>query len=151
MSMSALTLREQEVLRLVVSGLSTKQIAGDLGISFKTAACHRANIMTKLAARNAVDLVVRAAQQGWIQLDGAGKPTAKTRGHYSAEKIRQIREQMCSEFEMLRARVLEGTDLRQCVAQSRRELQKASLEIKGTVASLLQNVRGERGTSATPA
>jgi DNA-binding CsgD family transcriptional regulator len=55
--MDKLTQREEEVLQLIVSGRSTKQIAGDLGISFKTAACHRYRVMQKSAASNAADLV----------------------------------------------------------------------------------------------
>jgi DNA-binding CsgD family transcriptional regulator len=33
--------REVEVLNLIASGLSTKETARSLGVSFKTAACHR--------------------------------------------------------------------------------------------------------------
>ncbi len=36
-----LTGREREVLALIAQGRSTKQIASDLNITFKTAACHR--------------------------------------------------------------------------------------------------------------
>jgi DNA-binding CsgD family transcriptional regulator len=52
-----LTAREREVLHLIASGLSTKEVAANLGISFKTAACHRANIMSKLGLHSVVDLV----------------------------------------------------------------------------------------------
>ncbi len=61
-----ITSRETEVLRLVAEGLSTKQIAGHLGISFKTAACHRANLMTKLGAPNAASLVRSAYSLGLV-------------------------------------------------------------------------------------
>jgi DNA-binding NarL/FixJ family response regulator len=43
-----LTARELEVLRLVATGRSNREIAGDLVISEKTVARHVANIFTKL-------------------------------------------------------------------------------------------------------
>src|SRR5207248_5125220 len=43
-----LSKREQQVLELIVAGKSSKQIAAQLGISFKTAVTHRASIMSKL-------------------------------------------------------------------------------------------------------
>jgi DNA-binding CsgD family transcriptional regulator len=55
--MQELTRRERQVLRLIVDGRSTKQIAFDLGMSLKTAACHRYHIMQKTGASNAADLV----------------------------------------------------------------------------------------------
>ena len=36
-----LTVRETEVLRLMAEGLSTREIGRILGVSFKTAGCHR--------------------------------------------------------------------------------------------------------------
>lgn len=63
---SPLTRRETEVLRLVVDGKSTKEIAGVLGISFKTAACHRASIMDKLDVPNAASLVSKAIRDGLV-------------------------------------------------------------------------------------
>jgi DNA-binding CsgD family transcriptional regulator len=68
-STNNLTRREREVLHLIAEGLSTKQVAANLGISFKTAACHRANIMTKLGLHSVVELV-RYALQGPQQRDG---------------------------------------------------------------------------------
>jgi DNA-binding CsgD family transcriptional regulator len=59
----ALTPRECEVLQLIAAGRTTKQIAADLGITFKTAACHRAHIMEKLDLHNVADLVRYAMGQ----------------------------------------------------------------------------------------
>jgi FixJ family two-component response regulator len=52
-----LTLREAEVLAEIVAAASNKEAARHLGISPRTIEVHRAHIMTKLGARNAVDLV----------------------------------------------------------------------------------------------
>jgi FixJ family two-component response regulator len=51
-----LTPREQEVLRLVVSGMMSKQIAYELGISEITVKVHRGNIMHKMGARSQATL-----------------------------------------------------------------------------------------------
>lgn len=53
---TGLTSREHELLKLVVAGLSNKQIASELGISIKTVANHRAHLMDKTRAMNAADL-----------------------------------------------------------------------------------------------
>lgn len=52
-----LTLREQEVLRHVVSGRLNKQIAFDLGIAEKTIKVHRARVMEKMGATSLAQLV----------------------------------------------------------------------------------------------
>jgi two-component system response regulator NreC len=62
-----LTPREQEVLVLIADGLSTKQLARRLGITFKTAACHRAHIMAKFNVKNAVGLMRSAIRQKLIE------------------------------------------------------------------------------------
>jgi len=49
--------REQEVLRLVVTGLLNKQIAAELGISELTVKTHRAHIMEKMRAGSLAELV----------------------------------------------------------------------------------------------
>jgi FixJ family two-component response regulator len=52
-----LTLREREVLELFSAGNTNKEAGRQLGISPRTIEYHRANIMKKLGARNATDLV----------------------------------------------------------------------------------------------
>lgn len=52
-----LTMREREVLDLFASGNTNKEAGRLLGISPRTIEYHRANIMKKLGARNATDLV----------------------------------------------------------------------------------------------
>lgn len=65
-SYESLTTREQEVLRLLVNGYSTKQIGNELFISAKTAENHKASIMTKLKCKNMVELVRFAYEIGLI-------------------------------------------------------------------------------------
>ena len=55
--LATLTAREREVLELVVTGKSNKQMAAELQISIKTVEAHRANIMEKLNANTVADLL----------------------------------------------------------------------------------------------
>ncbi|WP_438482998.1 LuxR C-terminal-related transcriptional regulator [Oleiharenicola lentus] len=66
-SLHDLTLREQEVFRLVANGRSNKEVANDLGISIKTAENHRKNLMQKLGAKNATDLTREAFRLGVLK------------------------------------------------------------------------------------
>jgi two-component system, NarL family, nitrate/nitrite response regulator NarL len=65
---AGLTDRELQILALIVSGSSTKQIAGDLGISFKTVCAHRLKIMRKVNAHNPIQLVRYALQNRIVEL-----------------------------------------------------------------------------------
>jgi DNA-binding NarL/FixJ family response regulator len=62
-----LTAREIEVLGLVADGCTTKEIAVRLKITFKTAACHRGRIMSKLGVHNGALLVRHAIREGYVQ------------------------------------------------------------------------------------
>jgi DNA-binding NarL/FixJ family response regulator len=63
-----LTERELEVLRLVATGLSNAEIAERLFISPATAKTHVAHLLTKLDARDRVQLVIIAYQSGLATL-----------------------------------------------------------------------------------
>jgi DNA-binding NarL/FixJ family response regulator len=65
----SLTPREQQVLRLLVEGLSAKEIAEKLFISPKTVENHRTNIMNKLDIHSTMQLVRYAAKLGLIDVD----------------------------------------------------------------------------------
>ena len=62
-----LTPRETEVLKLIAEGLSTKQIAAQLGVSFKTAASHRSRMMEKLDIHEVASLVRYAVRKKLIE------------------------------------------------------------------------------------
>jgi FixJ family two-component response regulator len=53
----SLTVREREVMTLVVSGMLNKQIAAELGASEATVKIHRGHVMEKMQAGSIVELV----------------------------------------------------------------------------------------------
>lgn len=60
----ALTPRQREVLKLVVAGKGTKEIAFELGLSAKTVEAHRAQIQDRLGIRDVAGLVRYAIRVG---------------------------------------------------------------------------------------
>ncbi|MFJ3102070.1 response regulator [Streptomyces sp. NPDC086835] len=62
-----LTAREEEVLKLVAEGQSSKDIAETLFISVKTVQRHRANLLRKLGLRDRLDLTRYAIRAGLIE------------------------------------------------------------------------------------
>jgi DNA-binding NarL/FixJ family response regulator len=65
-----LTERELEVLAMVARGLSNAEIAGELTISPATAKTHVAHLLTKLGARDRIQLVIIAYNSGMCNPDG---------------------------------------------------------------------------------
>jgi DNA-binding NarL/FixJ family response regulator len=61
-----LTDREVEVLRLLVDGMSNREIADELYISPPTVKHHISSILTKLAVENRIQAAVRAVQAGIV-------------------------------------------------------------------------------------
>src|SRR3954471_25018167 len=64
----ALTPRELEVLQLICSGMSNREVADKLGLSVNTVAVHRANIMNALGVHKTAELVVYAISKGLVTL-----------------------------------------------------------------------------------
>ncbi len=63
---SPLTKREIQVLRLMAEGLTTKEIAEQLNLRFKTAACHRCRVLQKLNVTSTVTAVRWAIREGIV-------------------------------------------------------------------------------------
>ena len=59
---ASLTPRERDVMKLVVSGLLNKQVAGELGIGESTVKAHRGQVMQKMKANSVADLVKMTAR-----------------------------------------------------------------------------------------
>ena len=55
--LEVLSRREREILQLLVSGATSRDMASNLGISVRTVESHRAHIMEKLALKNTAALV----------------------------------------------------------------------------------------------
>ncbi|CAG7856771.1 hypothetical protein MCAMS1_01387 [biofilm metagenome] len=64
--LSTLTPREQEVMVLVVKGLSNKEAAKQLNVSNRTIDVHRAKIMEKMEAEDLAELTVMAMHCGLL-------------------------------------------------------------------------------------
>jgi DNA-binding CsgD family transcriptional regulator len=62
-----LTIRERQVLILIADGRSSKQIASQLGIAFKTVVSHRTRISMKLDAHNSAELTRSAIRMGLVE------------------------------------------------------------------------------------
>jgi DNA-binding NarL/FixJ family response regulator len=65
---SALSPRELEVLQLICSGRSNREIAAALKLSVNTVAVHRANTMNALGIHKTAELVVYAIQHGLVSI-----------------------------------------------------------------------------------
>ena len=61
--LTSLTERERDVLEQVAKGLSSKAIARELGISYRTVELHRGHIMEKLQVRSAAELIRLVIEQ----------------------------------------------------------------------------------------
>ena len=57
--MDSITAREKEVVLLLAQGLSTKEIASRMGISFHTVESHRKNLRFKFSAKNSTELLMK--------------------------------------------------------------------------------------------
>ena len=63
-----LSKREQEVLKCISEGLKSNEIATKLYISVNTVEFHRKQIMLKLEAKNASDMLIKAIKSGVLEI-----------------------------------------------------------------------------------
>jgi DNA-binding NarL/FixJ family response regulator len=64
--LSGLTSTEAEIVRLIASGLTTKEIAAQKHISIHTVMSHRKNIFRKMGVNSISELIMQAIKAGWI-------------------------------------------------------------------------------------
>ena len=62
-----LTGKETEVLKLIATGLSTKEISDLQSISFNTAETHRKHLLEKFEAKNTAELIKKASKVFWLE------------------------------------------------------------------------------------
>lgn len=62
-----LSKREQEVIKLLSQGYSTKEIAEQLQISFNTIETHRKHLLQKFEAKNVAELIKKATKIFWLE------------------------------------------------------------------------------------
>lgn len=73
-----LSARERDVARLLVKGISNKEIAQTLGIKVVTAKRHVGNILRKLGVRNRTQAALCLADAAGVAMDaGAVSPSAE--------------------------------------------------------------------------
>jgi DNA-binding NarL/FixJ family response regulator len=66
-ALDLLTARQQQILTMIASRKSTKEIAYELALSEKTIAAHRAQIMERTGVRDVVGLVLFAVKHGLVK------------------------------------------------------------------------------------
>ena len=66
-SYKELSEREIEIVKLVSGGYSSAEIAKTLIISLHTVNSHRKNILKKLGLKSPTELIIYAAEQGWLR------------------------------------------------------------------------------------
>ena len=62
--------REKEILQLVATGVTNREVAFRLDISINTVKVHLRNIFTKLGAESRTEATMIAVQEGWVRVEG---------------------------------------------------------------------------------
>jgi FixJ family two-component response regulator len=73
---ASLTSRENQVMRLVVSGMLNKQVAATLGTCEKTVKVHRGRVMRKMQVQSVAELVRLAEKAGMFSAPALPTPTS---------------------------------------------------------------------------
>jgi DNA-binding NarL/FixJ family response regulator len=67
-----LSAREMSILNLIARGMSNRQVAAELGISYQTVKNHMTSILRKLAVNDRTQAAIYALRRGWIRLQDIG-------------------------------------------------------------------------------
>lgn len=67
-SLDSFSKREREIISLIISGMSSREIATKLFISIDTVKNHRKNILTKSNCSNSIQLFNKCVHSGWNKL-----------------------------------------------------------------------------------
>ena len=67
-SLDSFSKREREIISLIITGLSSREIATKLFISIETVKNHRKNILTKSNCSNSIQLFNKCVHSGWDKL-----------------------------------------------------------------------------------
>ena len=71
-AVARLSVRELDVVRLVVDGKSNDEIAGRLGIGAKTVESHLRRLFERFDIASRTELATRALREGWLEVPPAG-------------------------------------------------------------------------------
>jgi DNA-binding CsgD family transcriptional regulator/N-acetylneuraminic acid mutarotase len=75
-----LTEREKEILQMVATGVTNREVALRLSISVNTVKVHLRNVYSKLGAESRTEATVIAMREGWVVVDGGREPTISEEG-----------------------------------------------------------------------
>jgi DNA-binding CsgD family transcriptional regulator len=139
MNMNILTPREEAVLCLIAKGKTTKQIAFELGIAFKTAACHRNHLLAKLGVTNTAELVFRSVEAGLVTSRGTVNEDTTAKGlPPTLELMRRVQEENRRNRKILAELVSETKSLVRFARNARTELREAITLVHGTIEKVSQ-------------
>jgi DNA-binding NarL/FixJ family response regulator len=69
-----LSVRERQIVQLVVDGRSNEEIAGEIGSSRKTVEAHLTHLYGRLGIASRVELALRAERDGWLDVGASTEP-----------------------------------------------------------------------------
>jgi len=75
-----LTDREREVLELVATGITNREVAQTLFISINTVKVHLRNVYTKLGADSRTEATMIAVREGWVSVDESDETSSESPG-----------------------------------------------------------------------
>lgn len=135
-----ITPRERSVLQLIAAGKSTKQVAYDLGIRFKTAACHRTNLLTKFKASNTAEMLMKAVESRVLEAlperSEPGVPLAVGPVDQLIERAMPVTIANREARKSLAESIAKFQGLIRDAARAREELRETRLDVSRTLRSL---------------